>query len=47
LGLLFLGSRDTSIYKYAMKKFDINGQMRNESFLIFIYRSSLVKAAIF
>jgi hypothetical protein len=27
-----------------MKKFGINGQMQNEPFLIFIYRSALVKA---
>ncbi len=29
-----------------MKKIIINGQMRNKPFLIFIYRSSLVKAAM-
>jgi hypothetical protein len=34
------------IYKCAMKKFGINGQMRNEPFLIVIYRSSLVKVAM-
>ena len=36
----------TRIYKCAMKKFGFNGQMRNEPFLIVIYRSSLVKAAM-
>jgi hypothetical protein len=34
------------IYKCAMKKIIINGQMRNKPFLIDIYRSSLVKAAV-
>jgi hypothetical protein len=29
-----------------MKKFGFNGQMRNESFLIVIYHSSLVKGAM-
>jgi hypothetical protein len=29
-----------------MKKFGINGQMRNKLFLIIIYRFSLVKAAM-
>jgi hypothetical protein len=36
----------TRIYKYAMKKVSINGQMRNEPFLIVIYHSSLVKDAM-
>jgi hypothetical protein len=36
----------TRIYKCAMKKITYNGQMRNEHFLIVIYRSSLVKAAV-
>jgi hypothetical protein len=36
----------TRIYKYALKKIIINGQMRNKPFLIVIYRSSLVKAAM-
>ncbi len=36
----------TRIYKCAMKKIIINGQMRNKPFLIVIYRSSLVKAAM-
>ncbi len=36
----------TRIYKSAMKKIIINGQMRNKPFLIVIYRSSLVKAAM-
>ncbi len=36
----------TRIYKCAMKKFSFNGQMRNELFLIVIYHSSLVKAAV-
>jgi hypothetical protein len=36
----------TRIYKCAMKKIIINGQMRNKPFLIVIYHSSLVKAAI-
>jgi hypothetical protein len=34
------------IYKRAMKKIIINGQMRNKPFLIVIYSSSLVKAAM-
>ncbi len=36
----------TRIYKWAMKKIIINGQMRNKPFLIVIYHSSLVKAAM-
>jgi hypothetical protein len=36
----------TRIYKCAMKKFGFIGQMRNELFLIVIYHSSLVKAAV-
>ncbi len=36
----------TRIYKCAMKKFGFSGQMRNESFLIVIYHSSLVKGAM-
>jgi hypothetical protein len=36
----------TRIYKRAMKKIIVNGQMRNKPFLIVIYRSSLVKAAM-
>jgi hypothetical protein len=36
----------TKIYKCAMKKIIINGQMRNKTFLIVIYHSSLVKAAM-
>jgi hypothetical protein len=36
----------TRIYKCAMKKITINDQMRNKPFLIVIYRSSLVKAAM-
>ncbi len=32
--------------KCAMKKFAINGQLRNKLFLIAIYRFSLVKAAM-
>jgi hypothetical protein len=36
----------TRIYKCATKKIIINGQMRNKPFLIVIYRSSLVKAAM-
>jgi hypothetical protein len=39
-------SHRTRIYKCAMKKIIINGQMRNKPFLIVIYHSSLVKAAI-
>jgi hypothetical protein len=35
------------IYKCAMKKIIINGQMGNKPFLIVIYHSSLVKAAIY
>jgi hypothetical protein len=34
------------IYKCAMKKIIINGQMHNKPFLIVIYHSSLVKAAM-
>jgi hypothetical protein len=34
------------IYKHAMKKIIINGQMRNKHFLIIIYHSSLVKTAV-
>jgi hypothetical protein len=36
----------TRIYKCAMKKIIFNGQMRNQLFLIVIYHSSLVKAAV-
>jgi hypothetical protein len=36
----------TRIYKRAMEKIIINGQMRNKPFLIVIYHSSLVKAAM-
>ena len=36
----------TRIYKCAMKKIIFNGQMRNKHFLIIIYHSSLVKAAV-
>ncbi len=36
----------TRIYKRAMKKISINGQLRNKHFLIVIYHSSLVKAAM-
>jgi hypothetical protein len=36
----------TRIHKCPMKKFDITGQLRNKLFLIFIYRFSLVKAAL-
>jgi hypothetical protein len=36
----------TSIYKCATKKIIINVHMRNKPFLIVIYHSSLVKAAI-
>ncbi len=36
----------TRIYKCAMKKIIINGQMWNKPFLIVIFRSSLVKAAM-
>jgi hypothetical protein len=41
--LVFLHTR---IYKRAMKKIFFNGQMRNKLFLIVIYPSSLVKAAL-
>ncbi len=34
------------IYKCAMKKFGIDGQLRNKLFLIVIYHSSLVKGAM-
>jgi hypothetical protein len=36
----------TRNYKRAMEKIIINGQMRNKHFFIFIYQSSLVKAAM-
>ncbi len=36
----------TRIYKCTMKKIIINGRMRNKPFLIVIYHSSLVKAAM-
>jgi hypothetical protein len=36
----------TRVHKCAMKKFGINGQMRNKLFLIIIYRFSLVKATM-
>ncbi len=36
----------TRIYKRAMKKIIINSQLRNKPFLIVIYHSSLVKAAM-
>ncbi len=36
----------TRIYKRAMNKFIINGQMRNKLFLIVIYHSSLVNVAL-
>jgi hypothetical protein len=36
----------TRIYKCAMKKIIINGQMRKKPFLIVIYHSSLVKTAL-
>ncbi len=36
----------TRIYKCAMKKTSINGQMRNDPFLIVIYHSSLVEDAM-
>ena len=36
----------TRIYKCAMKNIIINSQMRNKPFLIVIYYSSLVKAAM-
>jgi hypothetical protein len=34
----------TRIYKCAVKKFGINGQLRNKLFLIVIHRFSLVRA---
>jgi hypothetical protein len=36
----------TRIYKSAIKKIIINVQMRNKTFLIVIYHSSLVKGAM-
>jgi hypothetical protein len=36
----------TRIYKCAIKKFGFNCQMQNDSFLIVIYHSSLVKGAM-
>ena len=36
----------TMIYKRAMKKLLFNGRRRNKHFLIVIYHSSLVKAAM-
>jgi hypothetical protein len=36
----------TRIYKCAMEKFSINGQLRNKLFLIVIHRFPLVKAAM-
>ncbi len=36
----------TRIYKRATKQLIFNGQMRNKHFLIVIYHSSLVKAAM-
>jgi hypothetical protein len=36
----------TRIYKRAMKKIIINGQLRNKHFFIVIYHFSLVKAAM-
>jgi hypothetical protein len=36
----------TVIVKCAMKKFGINGQLRNKLFLVVIHRFSLVKAAM-
>ncbi len=36
----------TRIYKRAMKKIIFNGHMRNKHFLIVIYHSLLVKAAV-
>jgi hypothetical protein len=36
----------TRIYKRAMKKIIFNGQMGNKHFLIVIYHSALVKAAV-
>jgi hypothetical protein len=36
----------TRIYKRALKKIIINGQMQNKTFLIVIYHSSLVKVAM-
>ncbi len=41
-----LVSHHTRIYKRAMKKIIINGQLRNKHFLVVIYHSSLVKAAM-
>ena len=38
--------RCTRLDKCAMKKFGINGELRNKLFLIIIHRSSLVKAAM-
>jgi hypothetical protein len=37
---------NTRIYKRAMRKILFKGQMRNKYFLIVIYHSSLVKAAM-
>jgi hypothetical protein len=36
----------TRIHICSMKKFGVNGQMREKHFLIVIYRFSLVKAAM-
>jgi hypothetical protein len=36
----------TEIYKWAMKKFGFNGQMRSEPFFIVIYHALLVKGAM-
>jgi hypothetical protein len=36
----------TRIYKRAMKKIIFNGQMRNKHFLIVLYHSSQIKAAM-
>jgi hypothetical protein len=36
----------TRIYKCTVKKFGFNCQMRNETFFIVIYHSSLVKGAM-
>jgi hypothetical protein len=36
----------TRIYKCAMEKIIINGQMQNKPYLIVIYHSSLVKAVM-
>jgi hypothetical protein len=41
-----LALHHTRIAKCAMKKFGINGQLRNKLFLIEIHRFSLVKAAM-